>query len=173
MLTFEGCRRMAVYNRAANTRLYQACAELSDAARARDRGAFFGSIHATLNHLLLGDRIWMARFRGLEMPSTDLDAILYAEFDELSAARDRMDAEICAFMDTLSADWLAGTIAYRNSQGRDLRDPVAVLLTHFFNHQTHHRGQVHAMLTQAGHRGPVLDLHRVLENTGLDATGSA
>lgn len=164
---------MAAYNQAANTRLYQACAELSEEARTRDRGAFFGSIHATLNHLLLGDRIWMARFRGEQVPSTGLDAILYAEFDELHAARVLMDAKICAFMDDLDDDWLAGTIAYRNNEGRDLRDPVEVLLAHFFNHQTHHRGQVHAMLTQAGHRGPVLDLHHVLDDARPGSLNSA
>jgi uncharacterized damage-inducible protein DinB len=164
VLTVDGCRRMAVYNTAANLRLYEACATLDVDALERDRGAFFGSIHATLNHILLGDRIWLARLRGATVPSTGLDTVLYAEFHALRTARREMDAEIEAFMAGLDPAFLERTLAYRNNAGRDLRDPVAVLLTHLFNHQTHHRGQVHAMLTQAGHSGPVLDLHRVLED---------
>lgn len=154
---------MARYNRGANERLYAACAELSDAERRRDRGAFFGSIHATLNHLMVGDRIWMARFRGQRVPSDRLDAILYDAFDALREARAELDAEIVAFMDAVDAAFLDGTIRYRNNEGRDFADPVRLILPHFFNHQTHHRGQVHAMLTQAGGPAPVLDLHRVLK----------
>ncbi|MBK1699323.1 DinB family protein [Rhodovibrio salinarum] len=169
MLTVDGCRSMAAYNEVANRRLYAACAELSEDDRTRDRGTFFGSIHGTLNHLLVGDRIWMARFQGMTVPSTGLDAILYADFAALRSARTEMDAKIRAFMAGLDDSFLTGTIAYRNNTGRDIRDPVPVLLAHFFNHQTHHRGQVHAMLTQAGHAGPVLDLHRVLEEAGRDS----
>ena len=166
MLTTEGCAALAAYNRGANRRLYAACAELSDDARRLDRGAFFGSIHGTLNHLMLGDRIWMGRFQGREMSSDRLDAILYDDFDALRAARETLDAEIADFMDGVDAAFLAGSIRYRNNQGRDLAEPARLLVVHFFNHQTHHRGQVHAMLTQAGAPAPVLDLPRVLEGGG-------
>jgi uncharacterized damage-inducible protein DinB len=83
----EHFRTMAGYNRLANERLYDACARLPDAARKRDRRGFFGSIHGTLNHIMVGDRIWLARFAGREMPSTGLDAILFDDFHELRAAR--------------------------------------------------------------------------------------
>ena len=85
------------YNRLANERLYAACAELDDAARRKDRGAFFRSIHGTLNHIMVGDRIWMARFEGGTASSTGLDAILHDDFDELRAARTVEDARIEAF----------------------------------------------------------------------------
>src|SRR6188768_3915002 len=84
----------AHYNRLANERLYEACARLSDEERRRDLGAFFGSVHGTLNHLLLGDRIWMTRFEGGSHPSTNLGAILFDRFADLREARRQMDQRI-------------------------------------------------------------------------------
>ncbi len=150
------------YNTLANRRLYDACAMLGDVERRQDRKAFFRSIHGTLNHILVGDRIWLARFEGREVPSTGLDAELYVDFDALREAREREDARIEAFVAGLNEAFLAGTIRYVNNEGRMLADPVSLLVPHFFNHQTHHRGQVHDMLCQAGHRGLVLDMHRVI-----------
>lgn len=152
----------ARYNRLANETLYEACAALSDGERRRDLGAFFGSIHGTLNHLLLGDRIWMGRFEGGTYPSTDLGATLREEFAALRTARADMDAHIEAFFWRLPADFAAGTIRYVNNAGLTSEDPLDVLLPHFFNHQTHHRAQVHTLLSQLGRDPPVLDLHRVL-----------
>ena len=143
----------ALYNRLANVTLYAACADLSEADRRRDLGAFFRSVHGTLNHLLLGDRIWMARFEGGSHPSTDLGSILHEEFAVLRAARQEMDPPI---------GFLARSLRYVNNSGFDSQDPVEVILPHFFNHQTHHRAQVHTMLSQLGRNPPVLDLHRVL-----------
>jgi uncharacterized damage-inducible protein DinB len=159
----EHFRRMAAYNSGANRRLYEACARLTDAARKARRSAFFGSIHGTLNHIMVGDRIWLARFAGETVPSSGLDSILYEDFVELRAAREAEDARIEAFVAALDTVFLAGWIDYVNNEGRALRDPVAVLLAHFFNHQTHHRGQVHDMLSQTEVPPPVLDLHRVLD----------
>jgi uncharacterized damage-inducible protein DinB len=153
---------LARYNRLANERLYAVCAELSDAERKRDRRAFFGSIHGTLNHILLGDRIWLGRFEGEVVPSTNLERILYEDFLELRAARVAEDARIERFAATLTPAFLGGEFAYFNNEGREMRDPAAVLVLHLFNHQTHHRGQVHDMLSQAGGKTPVLDMHRVL-----------
>ena len=155
-------RMLSRYNRLANERLYAACAGLSDPERTKDRGAFFGSIHATLNHILVGDRIWMTRFEGGEAPSTNLDAILYEDFNGLRKARVCEDARIEAYTASLTTELVGGTIAYVNNEGREFRDPVAVLLTHLFNHQTHHRGQVTAMLARTEVAYPVLDMHRVL-----------
>ncbi len=154
---------LARYNRLANARLYGACAGLSEAELKRPRPAFFTSIHGTLNHILLGDRIWLARFEGGTVPSTGLDAILYEGFAELRAARVAEDARIEAFAAGLGAGFLGGSIRYTNNEGRSFDDPVDLLLTHLFNHQTHHRGQVTDLLMQTDTKPPVLDLHRVLK----------
>ena len=152
----------ARYNRLANETLYEVCAKLSDEERRRDLGAFFKSVHGTLNHLVLGDRIWMTRFEGKSHPSTDLGAILYDDFDELRAARAEMDARIERFFGEAPADFGERTVRYINNSGFDTEDPLSVILPHFFNHQTHHRAQVHTLLSQLGQKTPVLDLHRVL-----------
>jgi uncharacterized damage-inducible protein DinB len=152
----------ARYNRLANQALYEACAALSDPERRRDLGAFFGSVHGTLNHLLLGDRIWMTRFEGGGHPSTGLDAILFEDFEALRPARAEMDQRIEAFFADLPSDFLGRTFRYVNNAGIDSVDPASVIVPHFFNHQTHHRAQVHTLLSQLGFNPPVLDLHRVL-----------
>lgn len=153
---------LARYNAGANARLYEACAQLDDTERKRVRQAYFKSIHGTLNHILVGDRIWLARFDGREVPSTGLDTILYADFAELRAARVAEDKRIAELSAGLTEELLTGLITYVNNQGRTLTDPVDLLITHFFNHQTHHRGQVHALLSQTAIAPPVLDLHRIL-----------
>jgi uncharacterized damage-inducible protein DinB len=152
----------ARYNRLANECLYEACGRLSDEERRRDLGAFFASVHGTLNHLLLGDRIWMTRFAGGTHPSTSLDAILFDSFADLRGARIEMDARIEAFFAALPAGFLERSLRYVNNAGLHTADPASVILPHFFNHQTHHRAQVHTLLSQLGHDPPVLDLHRVL-----------
>ena len=155
-------RMLSRYSRLANERLYGACAGLGEAERTKDRGSFFGSIHGTLNHILVGDRIWMTRFEGGVAPSTNLDAILYEAFIALREARVVEDARIEAYTGSLTARSLEGTITYVNNEGREFRDPLAVLLAHLFNHHTHHRGQVTAMLAQTEATYPVLDMYRVL-----------
>jgi len=159
----DAARALARYNRLANARLYDACDRIGDSERRRARPAFFRSIHGTLNHILVGDRIWMARFQGKTVPSSGLDAILYEKFDDLRAARVEQDALIQAFAQSLTDARLLSTIAYRNNAGLDFEDPVWMLILHFFNHQTHHRGQVHDMLCQTSVAPPSLDLHRVLK----------
>jgi uncharacterized damage-inducible protein DinB len=153
----------ARYNTLANRRLYETCARLSGAERNKVRPAFFDSIHGTLNHIMVGDRIWLARFAGEEVPSTALDAILYEDFDELRRARMLEDQRIEAFASNLDEEFLNGTIRYTNNEEKLYADPVDLLVMHFFNHQTHHRGQIHDMLTQTEVSPPVLDLHRVLK----------
>ena len=155
-------RMLARYNALANRRLYAACARLDEAELMRQRPAFFKSIHGTLNHILLGDRIWLDRFAGREVPSTGLDAVLYADFAALRAAREAEDERIERFAAGLTDAFLAGTIRYVNNEGREMEDPVDLLVMHLFNHQTHHRGQVHDMLSQTTVAPPVLDLHRVI-----------
>ncbi|MGB0553680.1 MAG: DinB family protein [Alphaproteobacteria bacterium] len=149
---------LARYNTGANERLDGACTKLTDADRKADRKGFFHCIHGTLNHLLVGDRVWMARFEDGTSPSTGLDALLYEEFDALRTARIAEDERITTFVESLDDDHIAGSIVYISNEGRRLEDP-----THFFNHETHHRGQVHDMLSQTGVETPVLDMHRVID----------
>jgi uncharacterized damage-inducible protein DinB len=158
----EPWAQYAHYNRLANELLYAACVRLGDAEYRRDLGAFFGSVHGTLNHLLLGDTIWMTRFEGGTHPSTGLDAILFDRFDALRTARQQLDQRIEHFFQSLPAGFEGGSVRYVNNAGFESEDPLSVILPHFFNHQTHHRAQVHTLLSQLGHAPPVLDLHRVL-----------
>jgi len=150
----------AYYNRWANERLYEAAARLDGDEYRADRGAFFGSVHRTLNHLLVADRIWMRRFTGTGEVAPSLDAVLFAELEPLRAARAAEDTRIIAYIESLDEGALALPISYANSAGQRFEQPLAGALDHFFNHQTHHRGQAHALLT--GLRGregaPSLDL---------------
>jgi uncharacterized damage-inducible protein DinB len=141
-------RMFAGYNAWCNARLYDAAATLSDADYRANRGAYFHSLHGTLNHLLVGDRIWMRRFTGTgELPKS-LDAILFADFASLRAARRVEDARIKDYVGSLSDDDLAGTLRYRTfSNPADIEQVLAPALDHFFNHQTHHRGQAHGLLS--------------------------
>ena len=138
----------AGYNAWCNRRLYGAVATLNDVDYRADRGAFFKSLHGTLNHLLVGDRIWMQRFTGKGELPPSLDAILYDDFAGLHAARIGEDAHICAFIDALSEADLAGSIRYRTFvRPTDIEQELSPALDHFFNHQTHHRGQAHVLLS--------------------------
>ena len=141
-------RMFAGYNAWCNERLYAAAATLSEADYHADRGAFFKSVHGTLNHLLVGDRIWMRRFTGKgELPKS-LDAILHNDFASLRAARRNEDAAISRYVEALGDDDLASKIRYRTmSNPADIEQVLAPALDHFFNHQTHHRGQAHALLS--------------------------
>lgn len=161
---------MARYNRWMNERLY-ACAEpLGDAERKRDRGAYFGSIHGTLNHLIVGDKIWLGRFAKagdypmlddevLALPDfTGLDMQLFSDFDAMRQHRETMDAAIVAFAQALTPQAVSQTMRYASTQGVARSHPFWQALSHFFNHQTHHRGQVTALLMQAGIDPGVTDL---------------
>lgn len=150
---------MARYNAWANQRLYAACAALPPQDYHAARPSFFGSIHATLNHILVADSIWMGRFTGNPPPGvTRLDQILHADFTSLQAARMAKDAEIIAFCDALTETDIAATFTYSNMSGQRFTDPLLPPLMHFFNHQTHHRGQAHGLLSHAGATPPELDL---------------
>ena len=154
-------QRMARYNRWQNENLYTVADALSDTERRRDRGAFFGSIHATLSHLLWADGVWMHRLAGWPKPDGGIkeSTALIAEWDALRAARDEADGRLITWADGVDPRWLAGELNYYSGAlGKTLSKPVWLLVTHLFNHQTHHRGQVHAMLTQAGGKPHDTDL---------------
>jgi uncharacterized damage-inducible protein DinB len=149
----------ADYNAWANHRLYHAVATLSDDEYREDAGVFFKSAHATLNHLLVTDRIWMSRFTGEQGAPDRLDAILFDTLPSLREAREKQDAKISEYIALLNDADLMGVIKYRRVSTPESQ--VQVLwhaLAHWFNHQTHHRGQVHAILTRLGRAAPDLDL---------------
>ena len=154
-------RRMARYNRWQNQNLYGVADALPDDERRRERGAFFGSVHKTLSHLLWADRIWMSRFTDVTQPEGGIpgSVSLYPDWDGLKRERAAFDQTILAWSDKLDGSWLAGDLSYYSGGAkRDITRPKWLLVTHMFNHQTHHRGQVHCMLTQAGGRPHDTDL---------------
>ncbi len=163
-------RMFAAYNRWANERLYEAAAKLPDADYRAERGAFFGSLHGTLNHILVADRVWMRRFTGEGPTPTRLDEILFDTLEPLAAARRDEDERIIAWVEGLSEADLAGTFTYRTlTRPTDVTQPRAPALAHFFNHQTHHRGQCHTLLTIAGGKSaaPEMDLIYFQRETGI------
>jgi uncharacterized damage-inducible protein DinB len=158
---------LAAYNEWVNRRLYDAASALPEHDYRADRGAFFGSLHGTLNHLLLGDRIWLHRFTDVGDEPTALDAILYDDVATLRAARAVEDARIIAYVEGLSDAALAGTVRYRSTRSPAMIEQyLAPLLIHFFNHQTHHRGQAHCLLTALTGGAPSFDLLVFQRETG-------
>jgi uncharacterized damage-inducible protein DinB len=152
-------RMFGHYNAWANSRLYDAAARLSNEQYRADRGAFFKSVHGSLNHLLVTDRIWMQRFTGEGEAPNRLDAILFETLDELRVARETEDRRIVDFVERLDEARIAGTIKYRRvSSPERFEQQLAPALAHWFNHQTHHRGQIHALLTGLVGTAPELDL---------------
>lgn len=155
------CKAMAAYNRWMNDKTYEAAGRLSDDERKKDRGAFFKSIHGTLNHLLLADHIWLSRFEKRELPfeMKSLAQDLISEFGALRDARMEMDDAIDKWVDSLTEQDFHQDLIYRTfSNPTDRRHPLWHAVLHFFNHQTHHRGQTTAMLSAAGHDVGVTDL---------------
>ena len=149
----------AAYNRWANAAIYDAAAELGDDERGRNLGAFFGSVTGTLNHMLVADRIWMKRFTGEGDAPAALDAVLDTRLPRLRALREAEDKRIADWIGGLSEKALAGRFTYMTvTDMRTVSQRLAPALAHFFNHQTHHRGHAHMILSVLGHEPPSLDL---------------
>lgn len=149
----------AAYNRWANERLYGAVQKLPAGEWNRDVGAFFGSLCRTLNHILVADRIWMSRFTGAGEAPSRLDTILHENAAALARARRSEDGRIADWIDMLSAEAMDGAFTYTTtSDARVVTQSLAPALAHFFNHQTHHRGQAHTILSLLGEDPPSLDL---------------
>lgn len=158
-MTPQSARLLARYAIWMNTRMFEACDTLPDAERRRDLGAFFGSLHGTLDHLVWGDWMWIARFDGGEGPGVPLGATLRADWRDLRAARAAIDARIARWADALTADWLAAPFTWRSGvDGRERCMPGWVVATHLFNHATHHRGQATTLMRQLGLDPGVTDL---------------
>ena len=158
----DSFRMLARYNRSANARLYELIGQLNEAEYRKPRQVSFGSIHALLNHMLLGDQIWMSRFAGGGKTTPPLNSELFATFAELHSARLAMDAQIEGFFEKADDDFLRRPLRYTNSQGKEYTESAPLAVMHFFNHQTHHRGQMHVMLSQTEIKPPSLDMHRIL-----------
>ena len=166
MITPDYVQMMARYNQWQNRNLYDAAGTLNDAARQLDRGAFFGSIHTTLAHILWGDTLWMSRFDGWEPPTDDGGKVV-AGWEKLKEARIAADAGFIDWGERVRQEDLQGDFAwYSDALKCDLVKPRAVCVMQIFNHQTHHRGQVHAMLTAAGAKPHETDLPFIPEMKG-------
>jgi uncharacterized damage-inducible protein DinB len=152
-------QRMAAYNRWANARLYDSVGKLSPEAFAAPRTGFFPSLLKTLNHILVGDMLWMGRLDGTGAQGvTKLDQILHTDFAALKAARTALDDRIVAFVDRIPPARIDEDLVYRTVAGEPMTTQVSQVLAHFFNHQTHHRGQAHAMLSSTEVAPPAIDL---------------
>ena len=165
MITQDFVRLMAAYNAEMNRRLYAAAAKLDDAERKADRGAFWKSLHGTLVHLYWGDCQWMSRFDNWPKPDTPIrqSAAMIDDFDTLRAKRVRADADIEAWAAKIDDRWLADDLVwFSGAAGREMRRAKGKLVVHFFNHQTHHRGQAHALLTARGQDTGDTDLFLVV-----------
>ncbi len=154
-------QRMARYNRWQNENLYGVADRLSDEARRQERGAFFSSIHKTLSQLLWADRIWMSRFSSEPRPPGGIpeSVSLYPDWENLKSERNGFDGTILHWANGIDPAWLAADHSYYSGAiKRDVTKPRWLLIAHMFNHQTHHRGQVHCLLTQAGGKPHDTDL---------------
>ena len=162
MIAVEYARAMADYNHWQNENLYGAADRLTDAQRNEQLGAFFGSIHGTLNHLLWADQIWMSRFAGTprpKAPGIPESVAMYESWDDLKRERRAFDRVIIDWAGGLAPAWLEGDLTwFSGATGRERTKPKWLLVTHMFNHQTHHRGQVHCLLTQFGAKPGTTDL---------------
>lgn len=165
MITPAYVRTMAAYNSEMNRRLYEPASRLGDEVRKADRGAFWGSIHKTLTHILWGDYAWMSRFAGWEKPGGALkqSADWFDDFAALKRARYAADARIEDWAAGLDQAWIDQPLAwFSGAANRDVTAPRGLLVAHFFNHQTHHRGQAHALITAAGEKTDDTDLFLVV-----------
>ena len=165
MITIGYVVSMAAYNAEMNRRLFAAAGRLTDAERRMDRSAFWRSIHGTLSHLLWADTMWMSRFDGWVAPTRTLSESdqEHPVFREMQDARIEADRRLDLWAETLHVDWLGqDQVWWSGAAKREAKAPRTMLMMHLFNHQTHHRGQVHAMLTAAGQTTGGTDLWLIL-----------
>lgn len=154
-------RMLATYNRAANEQLLDACSRLSAEELQQPSAAPFSTIPALLEHVLASDEVWLARFQGDPSAKFRPGPAVERSLTEFHEAREAMDDRIEVFVDGLDPRTLGRALRIVNSRGES-RAPLSRFLTHMFNHQTHHRGQVQVLLRAAGVMGVSLDLHRLV-----------
>lgn len=155
---------LARYHAWATHKLLADLAVLSDDEWHRDTRLFFGSVHRTVNHLLVADTIWHARFAENRSPRLALDAELYTDRAAVGAALAGAVQRWAPWADAMDAARLDEALAYIRTDGQAARIPFAQALGHVFNHATHHRGQITAAVTALGHPGPSLDWVALLQN---------
>ncbi len=178
MTPLTQCKLFAHYNQEMNQKTYGAAERLTRAEIEADRGAFFGSILGTLNHILVGDLIWLHRFaqhpgrhhalnfaRDTEPPYR-LDQIIYKDFADLREHRKLVDGHIVAWCAQLKEADLDHPLTYTNMRGEQCSRETGLLLSHFFNHQTHHRGQVSTLFSQYSVDVGVTDLLELIPEVG-------
>lgn len=171
---------LADYNLWMNRKLYAAASGLSAAALAQPRGAFFGSILGTLNHLVVADTLWLKRFAGhpahatglqslhsIETPAA-LDAMPFTDWSPLERHRQWLDALIVSWVQSTPEPAWSQPLAYANTRGQVFNKPMDLLMLHFFNHQTHHRGQTTTLLSQAGIDVGETDLRALIADVQAD-----
>lgn len=165
MITPDYARTMARYNAELNRRVYGAALRLGDGQRHEDCGAFWGSIHGTLSHLLWADQMWLSRFGMGEAPGVPIrqSGTWIDDFETLWVERQTLDARLIEWADGLTQDDLVGDLSwYSGAAGRDMTKSRALIVMQIFNHQTHHRGQAHALITRFGEKTGDTDLPFVL-----------
>ena len=160
MITIDYCKHFARYNRWQNQRIYSAAATLPDGTRKRNMGAFFKSSHGTLNHLLVGDQLWLDRLDGVPTSIASLDQELHDDFEALTQKREHTDNRLDRFAASLTDERLNSPLTFRRLSGDkgEITLPLPIVMMQFFNHQTHHRGQVGTLLMQCGVNVGVTDL---------------
>jgi uncharacterized damage-inducible protein DinB len=158
-MSIRNFRQLADYNHWANRRLYAAALEMPDELYRRPTGVFFGSLHGTLNHLLVTDRLWLKRLTGEGGPPDRLNAILFEGRNDLVRARMAEDARLIKVVNGYTDAGLSEAVSYQNTSGMTFQQPLGDILLHLFNHQTHHRGHAHACCSiVTGKEPPSLDL---------------
>lgn len=162
MSTPEIFQTLARYNQWMNNKIYDACEQLSDEERKADRGAFFKSLHGTLNHILWADYAWLNRLAdgGFDVPP--IGQFIHEDFEELRAAREDTDRFIIGWTDGITEDWLQEEFVWKAAiDGKERRQSHWLVVSHLFNHQTHHRGQATTLISQAGLDVGITDLPRM------------
>lgn len=178
MSLIEQFQLCAEYNRLMNGRMYDAASRLSDDELRGDRGAFFKSVLGTLNHILVGDLLWLKRFAQhpssaealsqmarMDSPKA-LDQILFGDLKALRVQRNIVDEVIVQWTGSLSEADLQGSVAYESMAGGRFEKPFASLINHFFLHQVHHRGQITTLLSQSGVDFGETDLVEIIPESG-------
>lgn len=152
MITAQYVTSFANYNQWQNINTIETAEELTNEQRQKDVGAFFGSIQGTLSHLLWADSIWLDRLTHTPYKASPLDdsGSAWTDWEEYKIARKAMDQKFIRWAETVTDNWLNETLTYTTTRGKEVTKPIDLLVTHIFNHQTHHRGQVHCLLTQFG-----------------------
>ena len=163
MTTITNFQLLANFNTWANTKIFSSCKELDDTEYKKDRGAFFSSIHGTLNHLLVVDRAYISRIEGKDHNLKSLDQILYENLFQLEKARIKEDKHLVDLVNNLSEESINKEITYKSFETGKNTYTINTILITLLNHQTHHRGQIHNMLSQAGIKPPQIDIPDFIE----------